>query len=176
MLNGTKPHTAVVDDIELNHPDSQVKLPEGFTLKEPQPVGRKDIEPTPPPKLDVRRCEKNEKTHRHLPANLVDELGLNSGCRFCGSPIHRAHAKSSWWMLIVADPRKKPSKKMLRAGRKMMRKAFARKDTVGSTRRDSKREAHAYVQKRLGREVSWKTARKQLAKWARQERGVTRGR
>lgn len=141
------------------------KLREDFKLQDPLPPER----PAPPMavKADPKYCASNEKSQRHLPANLVTER--TSACRFCGQPIERAHAKSTWWSV---DPTRKPTKRTMRAGRKMMRKAFAKKDQIGSTRADAKRNAHAYVERRLGYKVTWKAARKQLKRWSHLEKGL----
>lgn len=171
---GTTADFIIIDDIEPEKPT--FKLSEGFKLQ----LVEAGAKPTETPKEAVERirktagvCPKNPTTHRHLPTNLVTDT--ISGCRFCGEQIERAHVKSTRWSLRIVDPSKKPSKALLRAKKKVLRKAFARKDTVGSTRADSKRQAHAYVEKRLGRKVTWKYARKVLAKMARAERGVANG-
>lgn len=149
------------------------KLREDFQLQVTEP-GQKPAE-TPEQavaraKANPQHCEANEKSKRHLPANLVGELV--SGCRFCGLAIERAHPKSTWWSVRIHNPSIKPSKAILRAKKKILRRAFARKDTVGSTRADAKRKAHAYVEGKLGRKVTWKYARKALARMSREERGV----
>lgn len=120
--------------------------------------------------VEVRHCDQNPKSHRHLPAHIADN---QSGCRFCGQPIERAHVKSTWWTLKATDPSKKPSKLQLRRGRKLLRKAFAKKDQMGSTRRDAKRNALAYAEQRTGKSLSWKAARKLVRRWAREERMAT---
>lgn len=131
---------------------------------------REDFQFAPPTAVapDPKHCEKNEKSHRHLPANLVSDR--ESGCRFCGQPIERAHVKSTWWSLSTKV--RKPSKAQLRAGKKMLRKAFARKDQVGSTRADAKRKALEFVERKTGKKLSWKAARKQLKRLAHAEKGL----
>lgn len=154
---------------------AEFKLREDFQLKVPE-VGEK---PTETPEQAVARvkatanvCPKN-KTGRHSPTNLVTPT--TSGCRFCGESIERAHAKSNWWSLKTFDPSKKPSKATLRAKKKILKRAFARKDQIGSSRADAKRAAHAFVEKKLGQKVPWKRARKILARMSREERGVHHG-
>lgn len=45
---------------------------------------------------------------------------------------------------------------------------------VHSTKADAKREAHRYAEKRAGRPLSWKAARKLLNAWGRDEREILR--